>query len=88
LGEKDEQDTQADQVRGLRTLSDLGAEDKEETVMPSIWIIEDLSNGTWRINQPYHLYKSEESAKKGLEKMGEWIRIPRRIMEYRAVEEK
>jgi len=51
-----------------------------------IWIIEDFSNGTWRVNQPYRLYKSKESAKKGLGKYS-YSRIPRRITEYRPVEE-
>ena len=55
-----------------------------------IWIIEDLSNGTWRFNQPYKIYKSAASAQKGLERIRKEVgtRIPIRITQYAAVEDK
>lgn len=55
-----------------------------------IWLMEDKSDGSWRVNQPYRLYKSEESALKGLERERKEVgtHIPRRIKEYRPVEDK
>ena len=55
--------------------------------MPPIWIIEESLDGgkTWRISQPYHLYKRKATADKAVEGYDGW-RWKYRITEYRAVE--
>ena len=52
----------------------------------SVWIIEESHDGgkTWKVSQPYHLYKSLYSAERGLEKFAGWRRA-HRINEYRPV---
>lgn len=58
-------------------------------MMPPIWIIEESIDGgkTWRISQPYHVYKKKDSGDKALETFKGWRWIYR-LTEYRAVEEK
>jgi hypothetical protein len=90
LGKEDEQDAQADQVRRMWAVSGLGAKDKKENMSQTLWIIEDFYNGTWRVDQPYRIYKSKESADKGLERIRTEFgtMIPRRVTDFRAVEGK
>lgn len=66
----------------------MGAEEEKEVMSKPLWIIEDFSNGTWRVNQPYKIYKSEVSANRGLGKVRNdyGTKIPRRVTEFRAVE--
>jgi hypothetical protein len=55
-----------------------------------IWVMECSRDGgkTWRVEQPYRIYKKKESAEKKMEAeaVGSWKYLQFRITEYRPVE--
>ncbi len=53
-----------------------------------IWILECSRDGgkTWRIEQPYRVFKKKETADRASDERKDWPRAKYRVTEYRPVE--